>query len=99
LRYEVRKGTDWDTATIIDVVDSTNITVNELPLGDNTFLIKALDTVKNYSTNPAKVVITVSRPANPKQIYGFEAGGIVYLKWGETADIFRYEVRYGPPGV
>jgi len=68
--YEIRRlatasvtgtdSTDWAAAEVIDRFDGLRATVYDTPSGAYTFFVKALDSVGNYSANPAKVAVDVT---------------------------------------
>lgn len=54
IRYGPRGNTSWEDATpLTRITRGTNITTSDLPPGDWTCYIEAVDTSGNYSTNPA----------------------------------------------
>lgn len=62
-RYEVRYGSTavtWDNADILDRVDALRLVTNEVSAGTWDFLVKALDSVGNYSENEVRKNLTVS---------------------------------------
>lgn len=67
LRYEVRYGAvgvSWNDAKVIDTVDALRLVTKDVPAGDWDFLVKAIDSVFQESTNPARRTITVTVDAN-----------------------------------
>lgn len=65
-RYEVRRGqtTDaWSAATLVDQVDALTLVVETLPPGTWRFFVKAIDSVKQYSTNAVTVDVVVTLDA------------------------------------
>jgi predicted phage tail protein len=60
--YEIRQGTNWDTATVIGQVKATVYTLGYIPTGGQTYLVKALDTTGNYSTTAAAITVSLSAP-------------------------------------
>lgn len=100
-QYEVRTGDSWDSGTVLDRVDGLSLLVSPLPSGAHLFYVKAIDSVGNYSENPATASLTVALPPDVTGFDGFEVGGTVYLNWDESASIFvqRYEVRWADVGL
>lgn len=97
LRYELRQGASWGSAVVIDVVDSLERVVTGLSLGSYTFLVRAIDSIKQYSANPTSITITTEGPTAPSSLSGFEAGGEVRLNWPAGGGFINsYEIRYGP---
>lgn len=66
-KYEVRYGATsvtWADATILDRIDALRITTDEVAAGTWDFLVKALDSVGNYSDTEARKTLTVTIDAN-----------------------------------
>lgn len=62
-RYVIKKGSDWDTASLIaELVDTTEFSFPVGQIGEQTYLIKAVDTSGNESETPAVDTITVTTP-------------------------------------
>lgn len=62
-RYEIRKGADWNTATLI--AEKVDITEFDFPIGsvgNETYLIRAVDTSGNLSLNTSSDTINVTPP-------------------------------------
>lgn len=65
-RYEIRYGSvgvSWDDATVLDRVDALRLVTKEVPAGDWDFLVRALDSVGQYSAGDARKAITVTTDA------------------------------------
>lgn len=63
-RYEVRYGAtsgDWDSASLIDRVDGLRCVIKDIPEGTWRFYVKAVDSVRQESTNAAYADILVTR--------------------------------------
>lgn len=98
-RYEVREGVTWNSANFINQADSLELTVTGVSAGSHTYLVKAIDSVRQYSVNAASVTLTLSAPMAPASLSGIELGGEVRLSWlAGTGFISGYEVRYGAVG-
>lgn len=101
-RYEVRQGTPgqtWDQGVFKQLVDGLEFEFNGLVLGSYRVMVKALDSVRNYSANMAYADVTVARPSNVASITGYEVAGEVRLAWAEaTGYVVNYKVSYGPSG-
>lgn len=98
-RYEVRRGgSNWDTATLVDRVDTLTLVVQGLPTGSHVFRVKAIDSVQQYSEQAATTTVNITAPPPPPSIDGFEVGGQVRLFWEAAPNPYvrHYEVRYGP---
>ena len=57
--YDVRYGTDWDTATRITRTPNLNVLLSPLTVGNHTYLIKSIGTTGTPSKNTADIVITI----------------------------------------
>ena len=65
-RYEIRYGTTggtWDDATVVDVVDALTYQATGIPAGDWKFHVKAIDSVRQYSTTSKTLNLTVTLDA------------------------------------
>jgi len=97
-RYEVRQGTDWATATFVALVDGLSYTVTGLTSGTYSWLIKAVDSVRQESeiATPTNLV-PMDPPLPPATIKALEVGGTVYLNWdpAPSSYISAYEIRWG----
>ena len=101
-RYEVRQGTGTDTwaamaGNSIALVDDLNFLVEGLSTDvDYRWGIKAIDSVRNESTNMANVNLTLTTPTPLTSLNGFEIAGEVRLNWAAPADpyVARYRVAY-----
>ena len=62
-RYEIRVGTDWDSA--LPIAQKVDVTEHDHPVGtvgEQTYLIKAIDTSGNASVTPGSDTIIVTPP-------------------------------------
>jgi hypothetical protein len=57
--YEVRVGSNWDTANRLVVTGTLSITVDPLPTGTTTYLIKALSALGIYSVDTFQIDVVV----------------------------------------
>lgn len=95
--YEVRRGTSWDTATFVFRGNADNTLLTALPVGLNTYLVKAIDRRKKYSTTAAVATFTTVAPAVGTPIAQVIDNNVL-LKWTATPGslpIRRYNVRRG----
>lgn len=95
--YEIRDGATWSTATLLGQVKGTSFKVGLIQATTKTYLVKALDTTGNYSTNAASVSVTLATAGAPTIAASF-AGQNLVLTWGAvTGDLATesYEIRYG----
>lgn len=98
-RYEIRQGTTsdtWATATLVDQLDNLRVTVSNLAVGTHRFFVKAVDSVKQYSTNAATFDIQITNPPAVTVLTGFEVASEVRLRWNAPGSGFvdRYRVAY-----
>ena len=61
-KYEIRKGSNWATATSIAIVKANEFMFPVGEIGLQSYLIKAIDTSGNYSTAPTIDTLTVTSP-------------------------------------
>lgn len=62
-RYEIRRGSDWATGvTIAEKVDVTEFDYPVGAIGEQTYMVKAIDTSGNESTTPVSDTLTVVPP-------------------------------------
>ena len=96
--YEIREGSSWDSADIISRVKSTSINLNIRAAGTYTFLIKAIDTSENYSTNADSEVVTIIPPTVSSASFSIQ-GTDVSIDWAEAIlgswAIDTYDIYYG----
>lgn len=95
--YEVREGTVWSGASVVAKARSTQVKFSPKVAGTYTWLVKALDLLGNYSTDPASVSLTVNAPA-AVSVSGGLSGKDYTLSWNAPiADygIDHYEIRRG----
>ena len=85
--YEIRKGTSWDSASVIGEFNTTSHVVGSIDSETTVdYLIKAIDTDGNYSVNAKAVAGSIVEPAAP-------TGGTYAYK----NDVL--ELQWSPPGV
>lgn len=86
--YELRKGTDWDTADRITITNSNSAALEPLIYGTHTYLIKSLDFDGAYSdeTTTGTVIIPII-PAVP--ITSQVIDNNVLLYWNSAISSFR----------
>ena len=95
--YELRLGSDWDTATPLQKIYATRWTWETRPTGPESVLIKAVDTSGNYSALVTQAYMVISNPANvviSQQVIDNN----VLLRWNDATTSFSlkwYEVRRG----
>jgi predicted phage tail protein len=85
--YEIREGTNWDTATSLGFFAGTSASVPPLPSAGYRWMIKARDKLLNESANPDIATLGVSAPAQPA--IGASLSGQNYvLSWNTPASMF-----------
>jgi hypothetical protein len=60
--YEIRLGADWDTASFVAVLRSTELPVGFLPVGVTTYALRAIDQLDHYSGEATILAVTVTAP-------------------------------------
>lgn len=95
--YQVKRGSTWSGAVSVGQTLSNFLRIEVLG-SVGTYLIKAIDTSGNESTNAASTVVTPVAPGTPAPSASFD-GGDLKLVWASVAvtsyPLARYEVRYG----
>lgn len=95
--YEVRRGSVWETATLVDRARTTTLRVSITSIGTTTWQVKAIDSIGLYSINAASASYTLSGALAPSPTSSF-SGDQVVLRWAEPfspLSIDYYEVRHG----
>ncbi len=98
--YEIRRGTEWDSATVIGEFVGTTATVGTLVSGASiTYLIKAIDTDDNYSVGAKSVAINPVFPGAPTEgSFEYRDDNLI-LNWSTPATgsyaIEEYEIYKG----
>ena len=97
-QYEIRRGTNWGSATLITQVKATTYKLGYLDDGTYTYLVKAIDTSGVYSTNAASRSVTIAG-AGATTISSTIQGSDLVLSWTAptvtTYAIAYYRVTYG----
>ncbi len=96
-RYVIKKGSEWNTGTVIaELVDTTEFMYPVGAIGEQTFMIKAVDTSGNESTAPAIDTITVTRPPDMNFLndYDIWAQNLEY-KLSNLEIIYRNDYNFG----
>jgi predicted phage tail protein len=97
-QYEIRRGTNWGTATLVTQVKASTYKLGSLDDGTYTYLVKAIDTSGVYSANAASIAVSVS-PPNPAIISSTIEGTDLVLSWTTpvvtTYQIANCRVSYG----
>ena len=96
--YELRFGTDWDTATFLQLVGVSNYYIAGVSgQGTLNYLIKAVDVVGNYSKNARLASVVINRPSAVNLSVEVIDNNVL-LRWTEPAStlpILHYEIRRG----
>jgi hypothetical protein len=93
-QYEIREGTDWDTATLRFRTSSLQGDIDPLIYGTYTFLIKSLTSGGTYSADTTSVVVTVPQITAVTLSFQIIDNNIL-LYWSEPTSSFEisfYEV-------
>lgn len=92
--YEVRLGSDWDTANHLVTTGSPNVNLDPisipLSVGNYTFLVKALDEAGTYSTNATSILVNIP-PITPPTITAKLISNFVLLTWTEGGSVFQID--------
>ncbi|HWR09896.1 host specificity factor TipJ family phage tail protein [Sporomusa sp.] len=100
--YEIRKGSDWDTAAII--ATQLKATMFEYTLtteGSTTFLIKAFNVAGYGSELPAAKILQINlrpnTPANGSIVQDINDKSVLLISWAAVTDkdLKEYEIRMG----
>ena len=90
--YEIRRGTDWDTAIVLAKARTTYFKVGYLDAGAYTYLVKAVDTSGVYSAVAASVAV-IALPPNPATPTSRVEDPVVQLEWAAPA-LTSYAIDY-----
>ncbi len=86
--YEIRLGATWGSATLQGTTLTNSFSTDVLDSGTKTFLVKAIDTSGNYSTNATSVSVAVSSGSAPVVLaQGYKSTAL--LSWTPTDGTFK----------
>lgn len=95
VQYEVREGAVWDTAryvvTTSQLLVNIDPIVNNLVIGNHTFLVKAISQTGNYSLVAGAATLTVP-VINPPILTGSAISNNAILNWTEPSSM--WEISY-----
>lgn len=102
-RYEVRYGpvgSPWSAAYLIDRVDGLRLVAGVVPAGTWDFMIKAVDSVGNYSPTEARRTLTVTLDTNAFLVDEVEldtptTGNMAEYTLGRLDDVRRFITEDG----
>lgn len=92
--YEIRQGTDWNTANRILTTATTQAVFNPLLVGTTSYLIKSISISGVYSANAARVDVIIPPIGTPTPSAQVIDNNVL-LRWNEpitTFDILHYKV-------
>lgn len=95
--YEIRIGTDWDSASFLWRGKGTHLRTGIETAGTMTFLVKAIDASQLYSVNAVSTVTTITAPTVSNLVASFVKAD-VKLAWTgvqQSFSIREYEIRRG----
>jgi predicted phage tail protein len=96
--YEIRRGLNWSSATLVTRVKATSYKIGYLDDGTYTYLIKAIDTSGVYSNNAASRSVTITSPGSTAITSTIQGSDLV-LAWTAppvtSYAIAYYRVTYG----
>lgn len=89
-QYEIREGSDWDTATFRLRTNSLTADIDPLLLGDHTFVIKAINSQGTYSVTRTSVLASVPRIGRPT-LKASSIDNNILLNWSTPASVFAID--------
>jgi len=89
-QYEVREGTDWDTATFKFRTIGLQGDIDALLYGTYNYLIKTVDSLGNYSADVGRTSITITE-IGPVIITSSVIDNNVLLYWTEPFSLFKID--------
>lgn len=95
--YEIRSGTTWATAVFVDRLSATKRKLPFQPVGNNSWLIKSIDSGGRYAFNATQVIQSISAPVAPS-VTAQVVDNNVLIFWTEplsSQPIKIYEIRRG----
>jgi predicted phage tail protein len=96
--YEVREGTDWETATFVGSVNNDFIDLPPQSAGLHTWLVRARDTTDHYSLVDGVVTLNVGLPATP-EVTAIFVGTTVEVGWPAITNADSYYVEIWADGL
>lgn len=97
--YEVRKGSTWATAEVLGVTQTNRFIYEETTAAIHNFLVKAVDTSDNYSTNAISQSIEIAAPGKVQSLRAEVVDNNVLFTWSEpstnTYPIEYYNLKKG----
>jgi predicted phage tail protein len=98
-QYEIRRGANWDNATLVTQVKASTYKLGVLEAGTYTYLIKAIDTSRSYSSATSSVSVEITAPGAPVATASIQ-GTDAIITWSAPTvasyAIDYYVVRRGP---
>lgn len=95
VQYEVRKGATWATATYVVTTNQLLVNidpiVNNLTVGNHTFLVKAISSTSTYSNSAGSAVFTVPS-INAPTLSGSVIQNNALLSWVDP--LITWEISY-----
>lgn len=86
--FEIRKGSNWDTAVRVLITNTTSAVINPLTVGTHTYLIKSIDVNGIYSSIAKELNIIIS-PIGSISISHNVIDNNVLLYWDAPSSAFR----------
>lgn len=90
-QYEIRQGSTWDTATVLQITSAVRWTWEIRPSGNEVILIKAIDTTGNYSLNASVANIDIQNPSSVEPLIAKVVDNNVELRWLDATTSFNIE--------
>lgn len=89
--YEIRKGTDWDTADFVTRTSTLSVLLDPIAAGTTRYLIKSMNSLGNYCTNAKSIDVIVTGPGQPSVTSSvIDNYGLIY--W--TIPTSDFEISY-----
>lgn len=86
--YELRQGSDWDTATRLLTTGTLTAILDPIAVGTTTYLLRGLNDQGTYSINPISLDVIVP-PIGTFQVNSSTIGNNVILTWSIPESIFN----------
>lgn len=96
--YEIREGNDWNTATqVVSFITGESYTMTLVDANEHSYMIKAIDVLRNESVNPAYLSTSVALPYDITEFYVTPNYDTIRFDWvSKNSDSnVEYEVRMG----
>lgn len=94
--YVVKFGSNWDSAVLLsDNIKATSLIHEQPTAGNNTYLIRAVDTTGNLSTLVSFANIEIFPPGGVRRFIAVQNKSSIQLNWDALEQANNYEIREG----